>query len=140
MPSCPLASTSATPTASRSRPSSERSAARGDRRGECYLLRPHLEPEPALLERDVAEVADPVAEHEELAAALAALVGVVEVPDHDRVESLGEARLGDLAPQAVAVEVALVARLAREAGDPACEREAEVGMQQPKQRDAGGVA
>ncbi len=86
------------------------------------------------------KLVDPVAEHEERAGPVAALVGVVEVADHHRVVSVGEARRGDLAPQAVGVERTLLPRVARPARDPVGERNAEVGMEQPVEPDAERIA
>ena len=63
----------------------------------------------------------------------------MEVADHHGVEALGEAGGCDLVPQPVAVEAQLVPRLAREVGNPVREGNAEVGMQQPVERDARGV-
>ena len=55
---------------------------------------------------------DPVAEHEQLATALAALVGMVKMPEHDRVEAPVEVRERDLVPQPVGFQGALALRVA----------------------------
>src|SRR5262249_14245692 len=100
---CRPSSTSPTRTASRCRRSSDARPPSLGGRG------PGLELELPVVELGVREPVDPVAEHEELAAALAPLVGVVEVPDQHAVEPFREARQRDLAPQALGLERGLAA-------------------------------
>src|SRR5437867_1298045 len=112
--SCRYATIWATRTASGSPPifepgpraASERRAANGSvRRGGLQRdARVGAQLEFTRAQLDVGEVLDPVAEHEEHAAAVAALVDVVKVADHHGVEALGEPWRRDLAIEPIAVQ------------------------------------
>src|SRR5258705_6234787 len=137
MRSCRCVTSWGTRTGSDSAPDSELRL--GTRRTVPRPLGPHVQLEFTLLQLDVREPLEPIAQQEERATAFAALVDMMEVPDHHRVVAFGEPGCGDLAEQPLAIERQLAARVARPARRPQGERDPQVGVEPAIQRETGAI-